>query len=297
MIKKMTQKSLSDRRLGIILITPTIFTVGLLVIYPLITTVYLSFQKYNVFLGDQSRFIGISNYLELLRSPIFWNALKNGFIFTSSSIGLSLIFGILVALLLNQNFKGNMISRSLILLPYILPTVSIVLVWRWMLDPINGILNYIFVLLGITKRYINWFGIDYALISVIIANAWKYFPFITISVLAALQSIPDTIYDAAKVDGAGTIKTFFSITLPQIKSVLMVLIILRFMWNFSNFDLIWLFTKGGPAGSTETLPIMTYIQSFALLRMGFGCAIGILIMIILVIFYLVLNKIKNICEK
>lgn len=293
----MTQKSLSDRRLGIILITPTIFTVGLLVIYPLITTVYLSFQKYNVFLGDQSRFIGISNYLELLRSPIFWNALKNGFIFTSSSIGLSLIFGILVALLLNQNFKGNMISRSLILLPYILPTVSIVLVWRWMLDPINGILNYIFVLLGITKRYINWFGIDYALISVIIANAWKYFPFITISVLAALQSIPDTIYDAAKVDGAGTIKTFFSITLPQIKSVLMVLIILRFMWNFSNFDLIWLFTKGGPAGSTETLPIMTYIQSFALLRMGFGCAIGILIMIILVIFYLVLNKIKNICEK
>jgi len=293
---KEVRKNLSDRNLGILLIIPAIVTISMLIVYPLISTVYLSFQDYNVFSEDERYFIGINNYLELLQLPEFWNALKNGFTFTLSSVGLSLFFGTLVALLLNQPFKGNMIARSIIVLPYILPTISIVLVWRWMLDPVQGIVNHILVLLGIIKHPINWFGVNTAMISVVIANVWKYFPFITLSVLAALQSIPSEIYDAAKVDGANTIQRFFSITLPQLKGVMIILTILRFMWNFSNFDLIWLFTRGGPAGSTETLPIMTYIRSFPLLRMGYGCAIGVVIMITLVIFYLTFLKIKNIWE-
>lgn len=291
---KKIRKSISDRNLGIILIIPTIVVIGMLIVYPLISTIYFSFQNYNIFRENESSFIGINNYLELLQKTEFWNSLKNSLIFTVSSVGLSLFFGTMVALLLNQPFKGNMIARSIIILPYILPTISIILVWRWMLDPINGIVNYTLLLLRIIKQPISWFGVNTAMLSVVLINVWKYFPFVTMSVLARLQSVPKEIYDAAKVDGANTIRTFFSITLPQLKGVIIVLIILRFLWNFNNFDLIWLITRGGPAGSTETLPILTYITSFNLLRMGLGCANGVLIMVNLVIFYLIFLKTKNI---
>lgn len=280
-------KTLLERRyarLGLMLIAPTVLIFCAVIVYPLISAIYLSFFK--VFTPTlESSWVGLGNYRELLASDAFWSALGNTLIWTVGTLTLQIIFGIGMALVLHQNIWFRSLARSLILFPYFISTVVAVLVWKWVFNDLYGILNHLLMASGLTDMPIDYLGSQpNAMISVILVGAWKYFPFVVIAVLARLQTIPEPLYEAARIDGAGPIARFFDVTLPQLRDVLVVIVMLRAIWDFKEFDLIWLLTGGGPLSSTETLPLVVYRQAFALNQMGMAAAWAVAMMAILLVF-------------
>ncbi len=270
--------------LGAILIAPTILVFCTIIVYPLIAAIYLSlFSIYTPTMEGQ--WVGFDNYAQLLASGEFWRSLLNNIIWTAGTLSLQLVFGILVALMLHQNMLFRSLARSLILFPYFLSTVVAVLIWRWMFNDLYGVLNHLLMWAGILDMPVDWLGsMPNAMVSLIFIGAWKYFPFVVIVVLARLQSIPESLYEAATMDGAGRFARFIDITLPQLKDVLIVIILLRTIWDFKEFDLIYLLTGGGPIISTQTLPLMVYREAFALNQMGNASAVAVLMMLIMLVF-------------
>ena len=279
-----------DRRyaiLGTVLIAPTVLIFCAVILYPLVSAVYLSlFSIYTPTL--EGNWVGLDNYASLLASGRFWNALANTLIWTVGTLVLQIVCGVAVALLLNQSIVFRSLARSLILFPYFLSTVVAVLVWRWLFNDLYGILNHLMLWAGIIDMPVNWLGaMPNAMISIIVVGAWKYFPFVVIAVLARLQTIPDPLYEAARIDGAGPIARFFDVTLPQLREVLTVIILLRAIWDFKEFDLIWLMTGGGPINSTQTLPLVVYQEAFGLNQMGMASAYAVTMMIVMLAFMLI----------
>jgi multiple sugar transport system permease protein len=274
-MKLQTQYSL----LGVLLIAPTVLIFCAVIVYPLVSAIYLSlFSIYTPTL--KGRWVGIDNYAELLASGEFWNALWINLVWTAGTLTLQIVLGVALALLLHQNIVFRSLARSLILFPYFMSTVVAVLVWRWLFNDLYGILNHAMMWTGLLSMPLDWIGrMPNAMISVILVGAWKYFPFVVISVLARLQTIPDHLYEAATMDGAGRWARFTDITLPQLREVLFIVILLRAIWDFKEFDLIYLLTGGGPVTSTMTLPLLVYKQAFALNEMGGASAVAVLMML------------------
>ena len=203
-------------------------------------------------------------------------------LWTVGTLTLQIVVGVAMALLLNLNFYFRSLARSLVLFPYFVSTVVAVLVWRWMFNDVYGILNRALIVSGISDMPLDWLGsMPNAMISVILVGAWKYFPFVVIAVLARLQTIPDELYEAARIDGAGAWARFWDVTLPQLREVLVVIVLLRTIWDFKEFDLIYLLTGGGPVTSTETLPLLVYKQAFGMNAMGRASTYAIGIMLVL----------------
>ncbi len=267
--------------LGALLIAPTVLIFCAVIVYPLVSAIYLSlFSIYTPTL--KGRWVGLGNYAELLASGEFWNALGVNLIWTAGTLVLQLVAGVALALLLHQNIVFRSLARSLILFPYFMSTVVAVLVWRWLFNDLYGILNHAMMWTGLLSMPLDWLGrMPNAMISVILVGAWKYFPFVVISVLARLQTIPDHLYEAATMDGAGRWARFTDITLPQLREVLFIVVLLRAIWDFKEFDLIYLMTGGGPVTSTMTLPLLVYKQAFALNEMGGASAVAVLMMIVM----------------
>jgi multiple sugar transport system permease protein len=257
------------------------------IVYPLISAIYLSlFQIYTPTL--QGGWVGLDNYATLIGAGEFWRSLANTLIWTLGTLVLQIVFGVAMALLLHQNIWFRSLARSLVLFPYFVSTVVAVLVWRWLFNDLYGILNHLMIVAGLTGMPLDWLGsMPNAMISVILVGAWKYFPFVVIAVLARLQTIPDALYEAARIDGAGPIARFVDITLPQLRDVLLVVILLRSIWDFKEFDLIWLLTGGGPVISTQTLSILVYKEAFALNQMGMASAYAVAMMAIMLVFMVV----------
>ena len=273
--------------LGAVLIAPTVLTFCAVIVYPLISAIYLSlFQIYTP--TQQGSFVGISNYRELLGSSEFWVSLRNTLVWTVGTLVLQIVFGVAMALLLHQNIWFRSLARSLVLFPYFVSTVVAVLVWRWLFNDLYGILNHALIMAGLVSMPLDWLGsMPNAMISVILVGAWKYFPFVVIAVLARLQTIPDSLYEAARIDGAGPVSRFFDVTLPQLRDVLAVVILLRAIWDFKEFDLIYLLTGGGPVISTQTLSLLVYKEAFALNEMGMASAYAVAMMAVMLVFMLV----------
>lgn len=281
------QRTLLERRysaLGLMLIAPTVLIFCAVIVYPLVSAIYLSF--FNIFTPTlEGQWVGLSNYAELLQTGQFWNALKNTLIWTVGTLTLQIVFGIGMALVLHQNIWFRSLARSLILFPYFISTVVAVLVWKWLFNDLYGILNHLLMSAGIIDFPMDFLGtMPNAMISVILVGAWKYFPFVVIAVLARLQSIPEALYEAAKIDGAGPIARFFDVTLPQLRDVLVVIVMLRAIWDFKEFDLIFLLTGGGPLNDTQTLPLLVYQEAFALNDMGMASAYAVVMMLIMLVF-------------
>ncbi len=282
------RKSLSlDARyaiVGAILIAPTVLILSTVIVYPLVSAIYLSvFSIYTPTM--EGEFVGLANYTRLLGSGEFWRSLLNNLIWTAGTLSLQIVFGVLVALMLHRNLVFRALARSLVLFPYFLSTVVAVLVWRWMLNDLYGVLNHMLMWARIIDMPVDWLGsMPNAMISLIFIGAWKYFPFVVIAVLARLQSIPDELYEAATIDGAGPFARFTDVTLPQLKDVLIVIVLLRTIWDFKEFDLIYLLTGGGPIIATQTLPLMVYKEAFALNQMGGASAVAVLMMLIMLVF-------------
>ena len=269
---------------GAILIAPTVLILSAVIVYPLVSAIYLSvFSIYTPTM--EGEFVGLANYTRLLGSGEFWRSLLNNLIWTAGTLSLQIVFGILVALLLHRKLIFRALARSLVLFPYFLSTVVAVLVWRWMLNDLYGVLNHMLMWARIIDMPVDWLGsMPNAMISLIFIGAWKYFPFVVIAVLARLQSIPDELYEAATIDGAGRFARFIDVTLPQLKDVLIVIVLLRTIWDFKEFDLIYLLTGGGPIIATQTLPLMVYKEAFALNQMGGASAVAVLMMLIMLVF-------------
>lgn len=279
-----------DRRyalLGTALIAPTVLIFCAVILYPLVSAIYLSL--FSIFTPTlEGNWVGVDNYAALLASGRFWNALANTLIWTIGTLILQIVCGVGVALLLNQSIVFRSLARSLVLFPYFLSTVVAVLVWRWLFNDLYGILNHLMLAAGLIDMPVNWLGaMPNAMISIIVVGAWKYFPFVVIAVLARLQTIPDPLYEAARIDGAGPIARFFDVTLPQLREVLIVIILLRAIWDFKEFDLIWLMTGGGPINSTQTLPLVVYQEAFGLNQMGMAAAYAVTMMVVMLAFMLI----------
>lgn len=270
--------------LGALLIAPTVLVFCTVIVYPLISAIYLGlFSIYTPTM--EGEWVGLDNYRRLLASGEFWRSLANNLIWTAGTLTLQMVFGILVALMLHRNLAFRALARSLVLFPYFLSTVVAVLVWRWLFNDLYGVLNHLLLWAGIVDLPVDWLGsMPNAMISLIFVGAWKYFPFVVIAVLARLQAIPDELYEAASIDGAGAWARFTDVTLPQLRDVLIVVVLLRTVWDFKEFDLIYLLTGGGPIIGTQTLPLMVYKEAFALNQMGGASAAAVLMMLVMLLF-------------
>jgi multiple sugar transport system permease protein len=279
-----------DRRhawLGVMLIAPTVLIFCAVVVYPLVSALYLSL--FRIFTPTLSGgFVGFANYAELAGSPEFWRSLWNNLVWTACTLVLQVVLGVAAALMLNQAMFMRSLARSLILFPYFVSTVVAVLVWRWLFNDLYGILNHMMMWAGLLSMPLDWLGsMPNAMVSVVLVGAWKYFPFVVIAVLARLQTIPEQLYEAATIDGAGAWGRFWDVTLPQLKDVLVVVVLLRAIWDFKEFDLIYLLTGGGPIISTQTLPLMVYKEAFGMNEMGRASAVAVAMMLVMLVFMVV----------
>lgn len=282
-----------DALTGALLVAPTVLFFAALVLYPLLQGLVLSLHRANT-LTMRTSFIGLDNFRALAADPAFWNAFGNTLIWTSSAVLLQLACGIGMALLLHGSLIGRSLARGIVLFPYLVPTAVAVLVWRWLFNDLYGYLNHLLLAAGLIARPLAWLShMPDAMVSVILVGTWKFFPFVVIAVLARLQSIPDALYEAARIDGASRLAQFIDITLPQLAGVLSIVVLLRAIWDFKEFDLIFLLTGGGPAGGTETLPILVYREAFQLLNFGRGAAVSVAMLVFMLLFFLLYFRVSR----
>lgn len=282
-----------ERFLGLALISPTMLLFAALIAYPLVASILFSLQSINT-LTLQGRFVGFSNYVRLFGQEAFWTSFQNTLIWTVSAVSLQLVCGVGFALLLHRSFPGRALARGLVLFPYLLPTAVAVLVWQWMFNDLYGIINHVLMATGLAAKPIAWLSrMPDAMISIVLVGTWKLFPFVVIAVLARLQTIPEQLYEAAKLDGAGAWARFWDITVPQLSGVLGIVVLLRSIWDFKEFDLIYLMTGGGPAIGTQTLPIMVYKEAFPLLNLGRGAAVAVAMLVFMLAFFLFYFRVQG----
>lgn len=260
-----------DRRLVALFVGSVVF-LGVIVGGPLLYSVKLSFYTAESFVSEP-RWVGLSNYAKLLSDGLFWQALTNGATIAIAAIVLQVVLGVGIAMVLNQRFFGQNVVRALAVLPYLLPTVVACLIAQWMLDPNYGLVKNMLSPLGI--RMFDWGAQPLtAKGTIVLISVWLWTPFVVTCVLAGLQTIPGQLYEAARVDGAGPWTQFWHITLPGLRSVLIVVVLLRSIWMFNKFDVVWLLTKGGPLNQTETLPTLAYRRAFVEFDLGAGAAVA-----------------------
>ncbi|MGH7315674.1 MAG: carbohydrate ABC transporter permease [Candidatus Rokuibacteriota bacterium] len=282
-------RELSDRQLGVLFLLPFIVVSLAFVIYPALEAIRLALYTKLPF-RNAFTFVGLDNFRYIFDDPVFWAAARQAVVWTGASILLQTGLGVALALLLNQAVRGINVFRGLLLFPYMVPTVVIALIWRWMFNPEFGVINATLREAGLVQGNIYWFSDPaWAMVSTILLNVWKFTPFVVICVLARLQSIPQELDEAAQVDGAGVWQRFLHITLPQLKAVLAVVVVFRTIWSFNKFEEIYLLTRGGPGTSTFNLAVYAFEQATANLRLGVAAATGVVMLVFLFagsVFYL-----------
>ena len=268
---------LSERALGLAMLAPMTLVLLLVVGYPLVDALWLSLHRVNLAHPEQGQpFIGLGNYLYAFRHAAFWHSLCRTLYFTGVSVGLELALGLLFAVLLNERFRGNLGARLALLFPWGLMTVSNGVLWAWILNPTYGVANTLLVGLGVLPAPKAWLSDTFwTMHMVILADAWKTVPTMTLLLLAGLQPISHELYEAAEVDGATRWQKFIGITLPLLRPVMLVAVALRTIGAFRTFDIIYVLTgNGGPADSTKVLAFYAYDQTFRYLFFGYGAAIS-----------------------
>ena len=276
-----------EARLAYLLILPTVLIVAGLVLYPVLYNVWLSFHQVTTGnLGEAAPFVGLENYRYVIKDVTrFLPALRTTFVYSIVGMFLSLGVGLVAALLLNEQFRGRGLARGIMLFPYAAPTIAMAQIFKWIVQP-NGLVNWILMEANIIPEPRAWLterGL--ALPAVLLFQTWKYFPFCMLMILARLQAVDTTLYEAAEVDGANTWHKFWYVTLPELRYVLGAVFLLRLIWTFNKFDDIFLLTGGG--FGTNVLPVLTYQFSFKSYDFGKGAANAMILLLILVVFLLV----------
>jgi multiple sugar transport system permease protein len=258
------------RTRGLLLLGPALVTLGALTLYPTIWVCWLSLQR-RVPIFGVNRFEGLGNYVFLSTDPRFWKAMEVTILFTVASVALELVGGVLAAVVLRGLHTGSRIALSLLLLAWALPSVVTAKLFEWLYHPAAGLIN--FALGGVV---LNWLGDPrLALPGLILADVWRTLPFVAVLCYARLLAIPADIYEAAELDGAGAVATFTRITLPLLSRILMIALLFRTLDALRSFDLMFVLTGGGPAGTTETLTVYAYRSLFQAVQLGLGSAVGV----------------------
>lgn len=277
-----------DFALAYVLLIPLILILFVLLAYPIASALWITLQDKTI--GMVGRFIGLENYRELLLDdPFFWQVVRNGFIFTIGSVVLKLLVGMIMALVLNQPLVLRGLWRGLLLMPWVAPTVVTALSWRWILD-LTGVLNLMLRDLGLMKTSIPWLAqYGTAMFSLVLVNTWRGFPFFGITLLAGLQAIPQELYEAADIDGASVWQRFRYVTMPSLRTVILVVTILSTIWTFNDFSVVWLLTGGGPGHATDVFATYTYKLGFITSRLGYGQTVSVILAPVLIGIIMILS--------
>lgn len=271
-----------EQALGYMLVAPVVLLLLCLVAYPFF--VAIGYALTNRTMADEGEFIWFDNFIDLFDDQIYRQTLRNTFVFTAGSVTLRLLFGVGLALLLNERLPMRRFVRSAVLLPWIVPTVLGTMAWLWLFNPNFSVINWALVHSGLAKEGPNWLtDPDLALFCVTLVNAWRGTPFMAITVLAGLQAIPIDLYDASAIDGAGKLQRFRYVTLPLLMPVLLTALVLSIIWTFSDFGIVYGLTKGGPMNATHVLATLSYQQGLAAGNIGEGAAISLTMLPVLLV--------------
>ena len=265
-----------------LLLAPALAATVLLVLVPVGETFWLSLHDVILFRPRVRPFVGLGNYVAVLRDPLFWESLGHSVVWVVVAVSLQFGLGLCTALLLNRTFAWRAVARALVIVPWALPSVIIGLVWTWMLDFNLGLVNQLGVRWGLLEAPIAWLARpDTAMAAVILAVVWQGFPFFAVTLLAGLQAIPREHYEAAEIDGAGVVASFWNVTLPGLAPVIATSLLLRMIWVSNSLDLILVMTGGGPGTSTHTLPRYAFLKAWSGANYGYGSALAVVLTVLL----------------
>ena len=294
------RKRLGERRsrtlhreepLGYILSAPSLIFLAVMLGYPLVLAIYLSFTDKH--LGSPPHWVGLKNFINMFSTSLYWVVFRNSFVYTIGALAFKFVGGLLLALMLNREFVGKRLARAALLLPWIVPTVFSTLAWRWMFDPANSILNLLLRQWGIIETDLPWLmkG-SWAMATLIAVNVWRGVPFFAITFLAGLQSVPEELIDAAKIDGANAWQRFWRVVFPLIVPVVIVVVLMSAISTLGDFELPYLLTKGGPGNSTNVFGILTFNYALMGGLIGIGSAVAVSTLPILAV--LVIQSLREI---
>jgi multiple sugar transport system permease protein len=279
-----------DRRQALVYPAPAVAALFLIVVIPIVYNLYLAFTKWTIGLGDP-RLIGFDNFVELFTDERVLNGLKVMIYFSGASLTLELGLGLLIAVYFNREFRGSEIVQAIYIFPFAATPVAVALIWRIMLNPDVGVVNYLLQLVGLPGSL--WVSSERMVIpALVMVDVWKWTPMITLIVLAGLKSLPPDPYEAARIDGASTLQIFYHITLPLIRPVLIAALMLRSLDNLKEFDMIYTITQGGPGIASETLYLYSYKVGFQFFKAGYGSALMVVVFLLVLVFNVVMNRMR-----
>ena len=286
---------MTRKQMGYLFILPTMFLFAALAIYPVLKTLFLSFFEYRLQFGEVKRFIGLDNFIKMFTTERFFQAFRFTMLFTTLTVSIEIALGLLFAQFMNMDFRGKVLLRIIVLIPWAIPTIVSGFLWRFMVNDQYGVINQILQTIGLIENFIPWLSRPFAASAVlIVADIWKTAPYVSLLVLAGLQNINASLFEAAAIDGAGKLKTYWFITLPTLKPVLATAALFRLIQSFKVYTIIVALTNGGPANSTESLTLYTLRTYFDAGNYGYGSALASVTFIITVIIALMfLRVIQN----
>lgn len=262
-------------------VMPAIIVVGLLFVYPFLSSIYFSFTTKNL-LSSNYQFVGLENYRKVLADPDFWNSFFNSLKWTFFSLVGQVLVGFILALAIHRIKRFKWLYRTLLIIPWAFPTIVIAFSWQWILNGVYGYLPNLIVKLGLMNNPPAFFtDSTWAFVCLVGINIWFGAPLIMVNVLSALQTVPQEQFEAARIDGASSWQVFRFITLPYIRVVIGLLVVLRTIWIFNNFDIVYLLTGGGPSNATTTLPIFAYNLGWGTQLLGRSSAVTVLLFLFL----------------
>lgn len=279
-----------SKALAFALVAPAMLVLAATLGWPLVQAVQLSLQDVRV-IGSPGTFVGFDNYRHILGGPAFWNAAGLSIAWVVANAVLQTALALVAALILNEKFPGVRVARTWIILSWIVPTVVVVVIWRWLFSTSGGMINPLLIQSGLVDGPIGFFASPWsAMATLVFVNSWRWFPFIALMILAGLTRIPDDLHEAARIDGANAWQRFRRITWPLLAPTLVVLAVIGTMLSFNVFDIIWLLTSGGPAGGSRTLPVLIYETAFKSYRLSEAATISVLATLLLMAFAIVATR-------
>jgi multiple sugar transport system permease protein len=269
---------------ALLLIAPALALLAAVLAWPLVSGILMSFRDVRI-VGSEGPWVGLNNYLKVLTDPAFWRASWLSLVWVGANAALQTVLALAAALILHQKFPGVRVARTWIVLSWIVPTVVVVMIWRWLFSTSGGVVNPALLGIGVINRPVGFFATPWtAFATLVFINSWRWFPFIALMILAGLTRIPADLHEAARIDGAGPWKRFTRITWPLLAPTLTVLLVIGTLLSFNVFDVIWLMTSGGPAGGTRTLPVLIYETAFRGYRVSEAATVAVLATVLLMAF-------------
>jgi multiple sugar transport system permease protein len=284
-------EDLRDHKTAYFMLLPSLLTFGALVVFPLIMVIISAFSKTDA-VGRVTQFGTLANFQAVVENEYVPGVVRQTFLFAFGTVALTVVLSFPLALVLNQKFPGVTLAKALILLPWAAPLAITSMTWRWIFHDQLGALNYVLHLTGITQQNIVWLSkAELAFPAVMFVEVWSSIPFMTITFLAGLQSIPPHIYDAAKMDGANVWREFWDMTVPQMKKVFMIVSLLSVIWAFRSFSVIWVITQGGPLYRTDISVTFLYKMAFQQVKFGQAFAIAFATFLVLLVFAILYTRV------